>query len=93
MVSAGEDIGVVDVHMPGASEPPQLPSAGMDLPYERARDEAIAIFQRQYVANLLSHADGNVSRAAAAAGITRGALYGIMKKLGMDEGKKRRRRR
>jgi len=93
VVSAGEDIGVADIHMPGGAEPPELRSVGMDLPYERARDEAIAIFQRQYVANLLSRADGNVSRAAAAAGITRGALYGIMKKLGMDEGKKRGRRR
>ena len=42
-----------------------------DLPFPRARDEAVAEFERRYVERLLARYDGNVTRAAAASGIAR----------------------
>ncbi len=42
-----------------------------DLPFSRARDEALAEFEKRYVARVLARHGGHVGRAAAAAGIAR----------------------
>jgi two-component system response regulator HydG len=43
--------------------------------YEQARDDAMAEFRRAYVRRLLAQFDGNVSRAAAAAGVSRRTMH------------------
>ena len=49
-------------------------------PYKQAKEAAINTFSRQYVTALLKHTDGNVSRAALKAGLTRAALQKIMRR-------------
>jgi DNA-binding NtrC family response regulator len=84
VVSAGEDIDVRDIQTIGQTPGAEARTWTADTPYETARDEAMLAFQRQYMANLLKRSGGNVSKAAQAAGITRSALYAILKKTGLD---------
>jgi DNA-binding NtrC family response regulator len=59
----------------GWEEPgPEVEQGGIP-PYERARDEALADFRQAYVRRLLAQCDGNVSRAAAAAGVSRRTMH------------------
>ena len=53
---------------------------GVERPYKEARAEMLAAFERTYCRALLSRHDGNVSRAARAAGIDRVYLHRLMKK-------------
>jgi transcriptional regulator with PAS, ATPase and Fis domain len=60
--------------------------AGGDEPvadYHEAKDRVIAEFERSYVKNLLARHQGNLSQAAAAAGLSRNALYALMKRSGV----------
>ena len=52
-------------------------------PYKEAKQKAINTFSRQYVTALLTRTNGNVSRAADKAGLTRAALQKIMRRLNM----------
>lgn len=56
---------------------------GGDLPYKQARSQMIEAFEREYVRSLLSKHDGNISRAARAAGIDRVYLHRLIKKYGL----------
>ena len=47
----------------------------MSLPLGEARDRIVAEFEQRYVQNILEQHDGNVSRAAAAAGVARRHLH------------------
>ena len=53
------------------------------LPYERARANAVAGFERRYVMGLLRQAGGNVSRAAREAGIDRVYFHRLMRRHGV----------
>ena len=55
-----------------------------DLPYHEAKSRAQEIFQRRYISLLLERYNNNISLAARKSGITRAALYKILKNLGMD---------
>jgi DNA-binding NtrC family response regulator len=63
--------------LPGHDVPPPTSASGdfvedvlaMDLPLPRARAAVVAAFERRYVQRALDRHDGNVSRAAAAAGV------------------------
>ena len=55
-----------------------------DLPYHDAKSRAQEIFQRRYVTLLLERYNNNISLAARKSGITRAALYKILKNLEMD---------
>jgi transcriptional regulator of acetoin/glycerol metabolism len=48
--------------------------------YERARRQALDDFERDYCRTVLSHANGNVSRAAAVAGLSRQMLHRLLRK-------------
>jgi DNA-binding NtrC family response regulator len=53
----------------------------LDLPYHAARERWLDAFQARYVAGLLARYDGNVSRAADAAGIDRRTLQRLRARL------------
>jgi DNA-binding NtrC family response regulator len=59
----------------GWEEPGPERAEGGIFPYERARDEALAEFRRGYVRRLLAQCNGNISRAAAAAGVSRRTMH------------------
>jgi DNA-binding NtrC family response regulator len=64
---------------------PAPPATGelADLPYPEARIRAVAEFERAYVQAILAKHDGNVSRAANAAGVARVHLYRLLHKHGL----------
>ncbi len=53
----------------------------LDLPLAEARQKVVDEFERRYVERLLAEYDGNVSRAAAAAGVARRHLQRLKAKL------------
>ncbi len=65
---------------PAALPPGADAVVGADLPYKQARSQMIEAFEREYVRSLLAKHDGNVSRAARAAGIDRVYLHRLIKK-------------
>lgn len=52
--------------------------------FHEAKDQLIASFEVRYVRALLERHRGNVSRAAKEAGLSRNALYALMKRAGVD---------
>jgi DNA-binding NtrC family response regulator len=56
------------------------------LPYKAARQELLREFELRYVKRLLETNDGNVSRAARAAGMDRSYLSGLVKRHGLKGG-------
>jgi DNA-binding NtrC family response regulator len=55
-----------------------------DLPYEENKQLVLRRFQRQFLEKALSHANGNVTRAAGSCGLTRAAFQRIMRSLNID---------
>lgn len=51
---------------------------------EQTIHEATEAFQRQYIESILRKFNGNVEKAAAAAGIGRSGMYKKLDKLGMN---------
>lgn len=66
-----------------AAAPSPLPDDLADLPFKAAKEKLVEGFERQYVAELLERHGGNVSRAAAEAGIDRNHLARLAKKHGL----------
>jgi two-component system, NtrC family, nitrogen regulation response regulator GlnG len=56
---------------------------GADLPYKQARAQMIEAFEREYVRGLLAAHDGNISKAARAAGIDRVYLHRLIRKYNL----------
>ena len=50
------------------------------MPFKEAKEQ----FERNYIAGLLSRAQGNISRAAKMAGKYRGDIYSLLKKHALD---------
>jgi DNA-binding NtrC family response regulator len=57
------------------------------LPFKDAKQRLVDDFERVYFSRLLDECDGNLSRAAAQAGITRYYLRELLKRLGMHRGR------
>ena len=55
----------------------------MDLPFKEAKQALLDDFETRYFSHLLEAHDGNISRAAASAGITRYYLRELLKRLGL----------
>ena len=70
--------------LPGDRDPIGVVLA-LDLPLSDARQRIMAEFERRYVTHLLEQHDGNVTRAAASAGITRRQLQRLKGRLRDDE--------
>ena len=63
------------------ADPLDVPS----LSFHEAKDRIISTFEVRYVQTLLERHEGNVSRAAKEAGLSRNALYSLMKRVGLKE--------
>lgn len=59
---------------------PSFPGVAAALPYKEAKAQLLGSFDRAYVEALLERHAGNVSRAADAAGLSRRALYDLIKR-------------
>jgi len=69
----------------GQPATPRFHSQGvLALPYDEAKDHVQRSFQEAYVRRLLEQSKGNISRAARTSGLTRQALYKMMKRLAPD---------
>jgi len=55
-----------------------------ELSYEEGKQRAVQDFQRRFIERALQQAEGNVSQAARACGLTRAALQRIMRQLNLD---------
>ncbi len=62
----------------GLAEPPDVPEGPM--PFHLAKELVNDRWERAYLAQLITRADGNLTRAAALAGIARGHLYRLLHK-------------
>ena len=71
--------------LPRAAPAAGTPGAFRELPYKEAREKAIDAFERDYVAALLARHDGNVRRAAEAAGIDRVYLHKLVRRHGLKD--------
>jgi DNA-binding NtrC family response regulator len=73
---------------PAADTPPTIgisfPGVGTPLPYKEAKEQLLESFERAYVEALLERAGGNVTQAAAAAGLSRKHLYELLRRLHGD---------
>ncbi len=58
-----------------------------DQPFKESKQTMVDAFEREYFSRLLDKTDGNLSRAAAEAGITRYYLRELLKRLGMHKSK------
>jgi DNA-binding NtrC family response regulator len=56
------------------------------LPLKEAKDQLIEDFEREYLRDLIDRHDGNVSKAARAAGMDRKSITRLMKKHGITRG-------
>jgi DNA-binding NtrC family response regulator len=65
--------------------PGSFGAALLDAPFKDAKQAMVDNFEREYFSRLLDRTDGNLSRAAAEAGITRYYLRELLKRLGMHK--------
>jgi DNA-binding NtrC family response regulator len=63
----------------------EMPGVSSDVPYKEAKEQLLQNFDRVYVSTLLDRHRGHVTRAAAAAGLSRKHLYELMRKVGLFE--------
>jgi DNA-binding NtrC family response regulator len=54
-----------------------------EVAYEEAKRRAVERFQRRYIEQMMRECEGNVTAAARKAGLTRAALYRILKRIGL----------
>lgn len=72
-----------------ASQPPPAPheiavtEELVQMPFKEAKERLLDAFERRYIQNLLAKHEGNVSRAAAEAGVDRNHLARLAKKHGL----------
>ncbi|RME24100.1 MAG: sigma-54-dependent Fis family transcriptional regulator, partial [Deltaproteobacteria bacterium] len=68
------------------AKPPRRTSSTVlaDLPYKRAKELAIAEFDRKYLTEVMIKANNNVSQAARIAGMDRSNFRRILKKYGLN---------
>lgn len=62
---------------------PEYSTDIMGLPFRDAKEKTIQLFHSQYIRMLLENSNGNISRAADAAGIQRQYLHRLMKEAGI----------
>jgi DNA-binding NtrC family response regulator len=60
----------------------ELPGVSTNVPYKEAKEQLIETFDRLYVSTLLDRHQGNVTKAAATAGLSRKHLHDLIKKIG-----------
>jgi len=66
--------------IPGSREPEEV----LELPFKEAKAQLVESFEREYLTHLLERHHGNISRAAAEAGIDRNYIHRLIKKYGLS---------
>jgi transcriptional regulator of acetoin/glycerol metabolism len=56
----------------------------LELPFKEAKAALVESFERDYLTALLARHRGNISRAAAEAGIDRNYIHRLVKKYGLE---------
>jgi len=82
-----QDLADSGARMPVAEEDePKRPSNPdvLDLPFKEAKAALVEGFERDYLTALLARHRGNISRAAAEAGIDRNYIHRLVKKYGLE---------
>jgi DNA-binding NtrC family response regulator len=72
-----------DPELPAGALPSDAPVIDPRIGWADARQAAIDRFERRYLEALLAHHDGNVTRAAQAAGLDRVYLHRLLRRHGM----------
>jgi len=67
-----------------ATTAPPPPADVLELPFKEAKAALIEGFEREYLVHLLARHKGNISRAAAEAGIDRNYIHRLVKKYGIE---------
>ena len=71
---------------PTAAAPADSPVAfKADKPFHEAKDALVARFEREYLADLVQRANGNLSQAARIAGLERKFLYKLLERAGLRQ--------
>jgi DNA-binding NtrC family response regulator len=76
----------------GTGSAPQAPPSSdsihvkidVDVPFKQAKQRMVADFERRYLADLMDKYDGNVSRAARAAGLDRMTVHKMLTRRGLN---------
>jgi len=68
---------------PTAAAPDAPAAFKADRPFHEAKDEVVARFEREYLADLVQRNGGNLSQAARAAGLERKFLYKVLERAGL----------
>jgi DNA-binding NtrC family response regulator len=71
---------------PTSAAPDDMVAFRADRPFHEAKDALIARFEREYLADLMTRAAGNVSQAARLAGLERKFLYKLLERAGLRGG-------
>ncbi len=71
---------------PAAARPASVPPGAdvLELPFKEAKAALVESFERDYLSALLHRHRGNISRAAAEAGIDRNYIHRLVKKYGLE---------
>ena len=67
-----------------AKRPSQPTADVLELPFKEAKAALVESFERDYLVALLARHHGNISRAAAEAGIDRNYIHRLVKKYGLE---------
>jgi DNA-binding NtrC family response regulator len=67
-----------------AAIPSGTPAEVLEMPFKEAKATLIESFERDYLTHLLARHRGNISRAAAEAGIDRNYIHRLVKKYGLE---------
>lgn len=68
---------------PGGAKRSSDPSV-LDMPFKEAKAQLVEAFERDYLTALLARHHGNISRAAAEAGIDRNYIHRLVKKYNLE---------
>jgi two-component system, NtrC family, response regulator GlrR len=92
VVERGMSLATAQLNTSGDEEPIQQDPTGpdrtmspemMDLPFKEAKGMLVEAFEKEYLTHLLERHHGNISRAAAEAGIDRNYIHRLVKKYGI----------
>lgn len=78
-LSKSDLLGPEDLFPEDCGGPPPAPQS-----FHEAKDHLVAEFERRYVQALLARHSGNVSSASREAGLSRTAMYALLKRVGID---------
>jgi DNA-binding NtrC family response regulator len=74
----------IPTDVPGRPARAGTSSDVLELPFKEAKAQLVEVFERDYLTALLARHRGNISRAAAEAGIDRNYIHRLVKKYGLE---------